>query len=83
VSVCLRVPCRAKIVPSRGSPPGEINLNDTPEIAHQLFGMLDFIVEDRIARPKQIRQLYDRLPRGARDAIAARDAAAAKSSSQP
>ena len=53
--------------------PGEIDLNDTPETAHQLFRMINFIVEDRIERPKEIEALYNSLPQGARDAIDKRD----------
>ena len=53
--------------------PGEIEINDTPDIAHNLFAMMNFIVEDRIARPKQIQALYTQLPEGARNAIEARD----------
>lgn len=53
--------------------PGEIELNDTPEIAHHLFAMINFIVEDRIARPKQIESLYSLLPEGAKEAIEKRD----------
>jgi len=53
--------------------PGEIDLNDTPEIAHNIFEMINFIVEDRISRPKHIKKLYERLPEGARGAIEKRD----------
>lgn len=62
-----------RVVGNNAVHPGEINLNDTPEIAHSLFEMVNFIVEDRIARPKQIQTLYDQLPQGARDAIEKRD----------
>jgi hypothetical protein len=53
--------------------PGEIELNDTPEIAQNLFSMMNFIVEDRISRPKHIEKLYNQLPEGARNAINQRD----------
>ena len=52
---------------------GEIDLNDTPEIAHNLFEMINFIVEDRISRPNHIQNLYEKLPEGARGAIDKRD----------
>lgn len=54
--------------------PGELDVRDDPEIAGQLFELINLIVEDRIARPKQIQALYSRLPQGKRDAIAKRDA---------
>jgi hypothetical protein len=63
-----------RVVGNNSVHPGEIELNDTPEVAHSLFSMVNFIVEDRIARPKQIESLYGALPEAARQAIEARDA---------
>lgn len=53
--------------------PGEIDLNDTPEIAAQLFSMINFVVEERITRPAAIRARYAALPEQKREAIRARD----------
>lgn len=38
------------------------------------LGLLNFITEDRIARPKKLDALYGGLPEGARAAIEQRDA---------
>ena len=46
--------------------PGELDINDSPEIAHQLFHMINFIVDDRIARPREIQALYEQLPKVAK-----------------
>lgn len=62
-----------RVVGNNAVHPGELDINDTPEIAHQLFRMINFIVADRIARPKEIQALYAQLPQGAIDAIAKRD----------
>ena len=62
-----------RVVGNNAVHPGEIQITDTPEIAHNLFAMLNFIVEDRIARPKQIQALYAQLPDGALHAIEKRD----------
>jgi hypothetical protein len=62
-----------RVVGNNAVHPGEIQINDTPEIGVSLFEMLNFIVEERIARPKQIQALYSGLPEGARKAIDARD----------
>lgn len=62
-----------RVVGNNAVHPGEIEINDTPEIAHSLFDMMNFIIEDRISRPKQIHALYLQLPEGARKAIEARD----------
>lgn len=53
--------------------PGELSDEDTSELASNLFGLINFIVADRIARPKQIQELYNRLPSGAVQAIEKRD----------
>ena len=62
-----------RVVGNNAVHPGEIELNDTPEIAYNLFEMINFIVEDRISRPKHIQKLYEKLPKGARAAIEKRD----------
>lgn len=62
-----------RVVGNNAVHPGELDINDTPEIAHQIFGMINFIVEERIARPKEIQALYAQLPQRALDAIAKRD----------
>jgi hypothetical protein len=62
-----------RVVGNNAVHPGEINLNDTPDTAQHLFNMLNFIIEDRISRPRQIEALYQQLPEGAKDAIKKRD----------
>lgn len=63
-----------RVIGNNAVHPGEINLNDTPEMGQHLFNMLNFIVEDRITRPKHIASLYLQLPEEARNAIEKRDA---------
>jgi hypothetical protein len=62
-----------RVVGNNAVHPGEIVIEDNAEIAQQLFGMINFIVEDRITRPNEIEALYSGLPEGARDAIDRRD----------
>ena len=62
-----------RVIGNNGVHPGEIELSDNPEIAHSLFEMLNFIVEDRIARPKKVAALYNILPEGALNAVKKRD----------
>ncbi|WP_028301921.1 DUF4145 domain-containing protein [Oceanospirillum beijerinckii] len=63
-----------RVIGNNGVHPGEIELTDNPEIAHSLFEMVNFIVEDRIARPKKVAELYGKLPQGALNAVEKRDA---------
>ncbi len=63
-----------RVIGNNGVHPGEIELSDNPEIAYSLFEMINFIVEDRIARPKKIAELYGKLPLGAIKAVEKRDA---------
>lgn len=54
--------------------PGELDLNDTPEIAQSLFRLLNIIIEEMITKPREIDEIYSALPQRARDAIVKRDA---------
>jgi hypothetical protein len=62
-----------RVVGNNAVHPGEIDLNDTPEIAQNLFQMINFIVQNRITGPKEIEELYSKLPQGSLDAIEKRD----------
>lgn len=53
--------------------PGELRLEDKPEIVATLFGLLNLIVDNRIAEPKRIEALYSALPEGALRGIENRD----------
>jgi hypothetical protein len=57
--------------------PLELDLQDDIPTVSALFGLVNYIVEQRIAHPKKLQKLYDGLPQGARDAIEKRDAAPA------
>ena len=63
-----------RVIGNHAVHPGEIELTDNPEISHSLFEMLNFIVDDRIARPKKVANLYSILPEGAINAVTKRDA---------
>jgi len=65
-----------RVVGNNAVHPGEIDLNDTPDVAQRLFEMINFIVEDRITRPKEVAALYGKLPEGSRKAIEERDGTA-------
>lgn len=62
-----------RVVGNKAVHPGELTEDDIAEVAISLFELVNAIVEDRIARPKALEELYMRLPEGARNAIAKRD----------
>jgi len=65
-----------RVVGNNAVHPGQLDVNDDPTIAAALFELVNLIVEDRIARPKQIDALYLKLPETARKAIEERNAKA-------
>jgi hypothetical protein len=62
-----------RVVGNNAVHPGEIDLNDTPETATVLFGLINDIVDEKIGRIKKNKRLYDSLPQSAKDAIDKRD----------
>jgi hypothetical protein len=53
--------------------PGVLDVRDDPALAAELFALINFIVDDRISRPKAIRELYSRLPPNKLEGIKNRD----------
>jgi len=53
--------------------PGVLDVRDDPSVAIELFNLINFVVDDRISRPKAIADLYSRLPKNKLEGIAARD----------
>ena len=62
-----------RVVGNNAVHPGEIKIEDTPEVAQNLFKMINFIVEDRITHPREIEELYNQLPATNLEAIEKRD----------
>lgn len=63
--------------------PGQIDLNDNPEIAHTLFYLVNEIVEELISKPKHLDEIYNELPESARAAIDRQDGRVAATASTP
>lgn len=62
-----------RIVGNSAVHPGEINVEDTPDVVTGLFSLINFIVEDQISRPKRLQELYQKMPQGTLEAIEKRD----------
>lgn len=54
--------------------PGQMNLNDTPEVAERLFKLVNVIVENLITLPNEIDEIYSDISDGKKVAIERRDA---------
>ena len=63
-----------RVVGNNAVHPLEMVLDDDVDTATALFECLNLIVEDRIARPKRVGELFSKLPQSAREGIAKRDA---------
>ncbi|MDO9266805.1 MAG: DUF4145 domain-containing protein [Sulfurimonas sp.] len=63
-----------RVIGNNAVHPNEINLDDTPEMAHTMFEMINFIVEEKIAKPNRIKEMFNKLPSGAIASIEKRDA---------
>lgn len=62
-----------RVVGNNSVHPGELNSKDVAEVALPLFELLNKIVEEMIAKPNKLKELFDKLPKGAREAIKTRD----------
>jgi len=64
-----------RVIGNNAVHPGQINLDDNTEIAQKLFGILNFIAEELITKPKELENLYaDLIPSDTQDHIKQRDA---------
>lgn len=62
-----------RVVGNNAVHPGKMDEQDTKEYARRMFGLLNFIIEDRIVRPKEIDDLFKGLPEDTKKAITKRD----------
>jgi hypothetical protein len=62
-----------RVIGNNAVHPGELDIKDDEKTATTLFDLVNMIVEDRITHPKAVDELYERIPKGAKEAIAKRD----------
>lgn len=62
-----------RVIGNNAVHPGQVDLRDDVATAEKLFGLVNIIADTMISQPKHIAEMFDGLPRGARDAIAKRD----------
>lgn len=63
-----------RVIGNEAVHPGQIDLNDNPEIAYHLFGLCNVIVETMITQEKHIDSIYNGLPPSKLAGITQRDA---------
>lgn len=62
-----------RVVGNNAVHPGEMNIDDQPQTALALFGLVNLIVENQISQPKHVANLFSSLPDGAKNAVSKRD----------
>lgn len=62
-----------RVIGNEAVHPGVMDLRDDTDIAHALFGLVNFIVEKGISEPKRIAAIYATLPAGKLAGIERRD----------
>lgn len=62
-----------RVIGNESVHPGSIDLNDDKETAVRLFDLVNIICEQMITQPKQVEELYRKLPESKLDAIEKRD----------
>lgn len=68
-----------RVVGNSAVHPGQIDLKDDEDAVATLARLFNIVVEDRISKPKHIRDSFDKLPQSVKDAIAKRNAKASGS----
>jgi hypothetical protein len=54
--------------------PGQLDIDDNPDISYRLFSLMNFVVSSMITQPKLVDTFFDEMPEDARTAIEKRDA---------
>jgi hypothetical protein len=62
-----------RVIGNNAVHPGQIDLNDAPDSARALFGLINLIAEVMVSQPKHVETLYQSLPATARNAVRKRD----------
>ena len=62
-----------RVIGNEAVHPGQIDFDDNPEVALQLFTLINFIVSKMITEPRQIQEIYNNLPSEVLQGIERRD----------
>jgi len=62
-----------RVIGNNAVHPGSISFDDNQKLVETLFRLVNFIVEEMITRPREIKEIYDSLPQNQRDQIERRN----------
>jgi Domain of unknown function (DUF4145) len=62
-----------RVIGNNAVHPGELNLQDDQETVLALFKIVNFIIDEMITLPKELEEIYNKLPENARKSIEKRD----------
>lgn len=62
-----------RVVGNNAVHPGQIDLNDKPEVAKQLFLLVNMIAQQMITEPAEVDAMFESLPEAAKEAVKNRD----------
>ncbi len=62
-----------RVIGNNSVHPGQIDLNDKPEIAQQLFVLVNMIARQMITEPEEVDAMFESLPEGAKKGVEQRD----------
>lgn len=62
-----------RVIGNEAVHPGELDLKDDQETAEQLFKLVNFIAEQMITEPKEIEEIYNKIPNSKKQQIEKRD----------
>ena len=62
-----------RVIGNHSIHPGQINIDDNPEVASMLFKLVNIIVDKMITEEKEVQDIYDTLAQSAKAEIERRD----------
>lgn len=62
-----------RVIGNEAVHPGEMDLRDDVEIASSLFRLVNFIAEKMITEPREIEEIYNKIPESKKEQISQRD----------
>ena len=62
-----------RVFGNNGAHPGEIKLDEDPNLVHQMYGLMNYVTDRLITQTNQINELFEGLPEGIKNQIKSRD----------